>query len=299
MITKKGFDTEYEKLKKKFDVKTLAEAEKPWKPIIKLIESYEKKKDPNVLVEISDIIYTERTTTLKGKLAHHDLMFWLIDNMDEELAPSLVENGGALKNGETDIFSADVRSQLFELAKFACDDVERWSGEINESHGPYYKESLQRNRAWWRKTDKKFYEPLNSAKGSSNCESIDVKVYKMHEYTGTFKGILENTKKAKSGICTTYGFAAASILIADKIKNAKTTKLKRIEVIGWKKGHVYVIVNREGEIDKPATWGKDVFQVDAWLGSLGRKYLIKGIKGDNSGFLTNVEVLFDSKLFDK
>ena len=123
MITKKGFDTEYEKLKKKFEVKTLAEAEKPWKPIIKLIESYEKKKDPNVLVEISDIIYTERTTTLKGKLAHHDLMFWLIDNMDEELAPSLVENGGSLKNGETDVFSADVRSQLFELAKFACDDV--------------------------------------------------------------------------------------------------------------------------------------------------------------------------------
>ena len=37
MITKKGFDTEYEKLKKKFDVKTLPDAEKSWKTNIKLI----------------------------------------------------------------------------------------------------------------------------------------------------------------------------------------------------------------------------------------------------------------------
>lgn len=66
---------------------------------------------------------------------------------------------------------------------------------------------------------------------------------------------------SKMGVCT--DLAAAAALLFLKIVEKSHFEAK-IEIISTTK-HAFVVVNREGELKSPATWGVNAFVIDIWL----------------------------------
>lgn len=72
--------------------------------------------------------------------------------------------------------------------------------------------------------------------------------------------------KTKEGQCDNMA-AAVIAKIVGHIK-AGGAWHSDVELVGTG-GHAFVIMNRQGELDDPSTWGKNAVIIDTWLGALG------------------------------
>ncbi|MBX7067665.1 MAG: hypothetical protein K1X28_10595 [Parachlamydiales bacterium] len=72
--------------------------------------------------------------------------------------------------------------------------------------------------------------------------------------------------KKKAGQCD---HMAASVIakIVEHIRNGGAWS-SDVELVG-NGGHAFVIMNRQGELNNPRTWGKKAIIIDTWLGKLG------------------------------
>ena len=71
---------------------------------------------------------------------------------------------------------------------------------------------------------------------------------------------------SRSGMCD-HMAAAVIVKIVDHISRGGKWN-SEVELVGTR-GHAYVILNRNGSLDDPSTWGRQAVAVDTWLGCCG------------------------------
>lgn len=240
-------------------------------------------------------------------------LFTLIDGIDKLNLGSVGSNNGiAIPNG---LLSGSARQKLAALALMGCEDGKQYGGHISPRQ--YYTHYQVYNRLWRYSNDPDHLADLEKAKMSSPGALSTADLESMVQMAD---GVYRQTVKAKTGICTTFGWAAAGILLREMwMKRGPVADgPKRVEVVGWRSGHVYVVLNRDGDFATVAdrfkgkapllqprnTWGQ-AYILDVWLGTLGNEYVFSAKDGTqlqhqdrqvNDVFLQgNIESLFDSR----
>jgi hypothetical protein len=110
------------------------------------------------------------------------------------------------------------------------------------------------------------------------------------------KALLElgnNLLKTKSGQCDSMA-AAVIAKVVEHIKNGGQWH-STLDIVG-NGGHAFVIMNREGPLKDPSTWGSKAAMIDTWLAKLGVhedfKHVLSagdaGVVSDRRAILQNV-----------
>jgi hypothetical protein len=244
----------------------------------------------------------------------------LIDILDAHYVQSLPPNAGETEDTEG-VVEGDVLTELFRLSKMGCRDASQFADEITRFRAYYTRDQIL-NREWRFKEDQTSTGKFNEIRPPGELDQMN----DIWQFEQKAASVYRQLEAAKSGVCTTFAWAAASLLLTQmKMANSK---VKRVEVVGWffsGQGHNYVLVNRESEPDfvgerkmgfnRPplkllpaeySAWGEKVIVIDPWHGTLGNPYLLYRDIGNTFTITTVSEKgtgrsmntsLFDSKAF--
>jgi hypothetical protein len=255
-----------------------------------------KSETEQTTVAIDDWIFKVNKPTFSFK----PWLCGLIDGTDRLNVDGMARNNSeAVPEG---IFESSELDDYFSMSLFGCGDAGAFPGCIANNRDYYYKSSVL-NRAFRAAQDSTRATNDTLARNSSPGGLVKLSA---SSYIGSAKTVYEKLKAAKLGICTTFAWGAAYLLM-ERLKKAQSKKdraaggMRRIEVVAFT-NHIFTIINRAGAaldtnaaLPGTAAWGDDVIQVDAWLGTLGHAYVYKGVNGTNAGFLSPLTSLFDSK----